>query len=609
MPGIVGIIGSGPPAARSAAVRRMTAKLAHEPFYVSDTLSQERLGVWAGWQVHRGSFSDALPIWNETRDICLLFCGEHFADHADETKALTVRGHHCGGTDARYLVHRYEEDGDGFFARLNGWFSGLLLDLRQGKVVLFNDRYGLGRLYYHEAPDGFYFASEAKALLALLPDLRRLDPAGLGEVFSCGCVLQGRSLFQGVSIVPGGARWTFHPGQPVQREAYFRRQEWESQPLLSAPEFYEQLKSTFSRILPRYFGGQEKIGISLTGGVDSRMVMAWARRPPGTSPCYTFGGPYRECVDVTVARKVARLCGQTHQVIPVGEEFYRQFPGLAEKTVYVTDGAMDVTGAADLYVNQVARGIAPVRMTGNYGGEILRSIVAFKPTPLRAGFMEPGLAAQLNVGAEIYRAELPGRRLSFVAFKQVPWHHYSRLSLELSQITLRSPYLDNELVGLAFRAPPDAALSSEPSLRLIDDGSRELSRLGTDRAVHYHGVPVLSQLLHGYQEFTFRAEYAYDYGMPSWLAKVDHRLAWLHLERLFLGRHKFHHFRIWYRDQLAGYLKQILLDPRALGRPCFDRRGLETMVLRHTRGEENYTRELHRALTCELTLRQLIDPA
>ena len=85
--------------------------------------------------------------------------------------------------------------------------------------------------------------------------------------------------------------------------------------------------------------------------------------------------------------------------------------------------------------------------------------------------------------------------------------------------------------------------------------------------------------------------------------------AWLHLERLFLGRHKFHHFRIWYRDQLSGYLKQILLDPRALGRPCFDRRGLETMVLRHTRGEENYTRELHRALTCELTLRQLIDPA
>ena len=223
--------------------------------------------------------------------------------------------------------------------------------------------------------------------------------------------------------------------------------------------------------------------------------------------------------------------------------------------------------------------------------------------------MEPGLAAQLKVGAETYRAELPGRRLSFVAFKQVPWHHYSRLSLELSQITLRSPYLDNELVGLVFRAPPAAALSNEPSLRLIDDGSRELSRLGTDRAVHYHGVPVLSQLLDGCQEFTFRAEYAYDYGMPSWLAKVDHRLAWLHLERLFLGRHKFHHFRIWYRDQLSGYLKQILLDPRALGRPCFDRRGLETMVLRHTRGEENYTRELHRALTCELTLRQLIDPA
>src|SRR6185295_1893031 len=99
-------------------------------------------------------------------------------------------------------------------------------------------------------------------------------------------------------------------------------------------------------------------------------------------PCYTFGGTYRNCTDVTLARRVARQCGQLHQVIPVDGRFFDQFPALAEKSVYVSDGAMDVTGSVEIFANRLAREIAPVRMTGNYGSEILRSNVAFKAQPL-----------------------------------------------------------------------------------------------------------------------------------------------------------------------------------------------------------------------------------
>ena len=607
MPGLAGFIGAGPSATRAAAVGQMVAVLQHEPFYRWGTSAHEELGVWIGWTALAGTFSDCLPAWNEAGDIALYFAGEHFAEHADEAKGLVARGHQVPARDARYLVHLYEEHGPKFIERLNGWFQGLVVDLRQRQAILFNDRFGLARLYTHQAPEGFYFASEAKALLKVLPALRRFDPTSLAETFACGCVLQQRTLFGGVDVLPRAARWTFRPGGALQRGSYFQPQEWEEQPALSAEEYYQSLKSLFARLVPLYFRAEEKIGVSLTGGVDSRMVMAWARRTPSSTPCYTFGGPYRECIDVRVARQVAKLCGQEHQVIGLGQDFLSQFPALADKTVYVTDGAMDVSGAADLYVNRVAREIAPLRMTGNYGGEILRSIVAFKPTALQAGFMNRDFAASLEACAQTYRSEREGRPLSFVTFKQVPWHHYSRLSLELSQISLRSPYLDNELVALVFRAPAEAALSNEPSLRLIADGHEKLSRLGTDRALHYRGIPVLSALQHAYQEFTFRAEYAYDYGMPQRLARLDHVFSWLHLERLFLGRHKFHHFRIWYRDVLAGYLKEILLDPKTLGRFCFDRRGLEEIVNRHTRGELNYTRELHRALTCELTFRRLLD--
>ena len=40
--------------------------------------------------------------------------------------------------------------------------------------MLFNDRYGMHRLYYHQAKEAFYFAAEAKAILAVRPELRAL---------------------------------------------------------------------------------------------------------------------------------------------------------------------------------------------------------------------------------------------------------------------------------------------------------------------------------------------------------------------------------------------------------------------------------------------------
>ena len=75
-------------------------------------------------------------------------------------------------------------------------------------------------------------------------------------------------------------------------------------------------------------------------------------------------------------------------------------------------------------------------------------------------------------------------------------------------------------------------------------------------------------------EFTFKAEYAYDYGMPQWLSRIDHFLSPLRLERLFLGRHKLLHFRVWYRDALADYVREILLDRRTLSRPYFEPKAL-----------------------------------
>jgi asparagine synthase (glutamine-hydrolysing) len=605
MPGIVGIISQSPSEQYDALVKSMVKCLRHEPFYADGMYVNAELGVWSGWACHKGTFADCLPIWNEKKDICLLFSGEDFADQS-EIDALRSRGHEFGSDDASYLVHLYEEVGCAFLEKLNGWFSGMLLDLREHKLVLFNDRYGVNRIYYHEDASGFYFSSEAKALLKILPGTRQLDLRSLGEVVCCEAVLQNRSLFAGISLLPPGSSWVFSRGEPVKKKTYFKREGWESQPQLSESDFYEKLKETWTRVLPKYFLGKQSVGLSLTGGVDSRMILAWAPRLPGTLPCYTWGGKYRDCADVKIARRTAKLCRQPHNTILVGAEFLSQFHDLAEKAVYISDGTLDVSGSIDAYVQRFARQIAPVRVSGVCGGEILRRLVMFKPDPPQEGVFDPDLESSFRDAAATYAGELQGHKLSFTSFKQAPWYMASKFTVERSQVTYRTPYFDNDLVALAYQTPA-TLLHNGPALRLIADGDPALGKIGTDRGLAFRSVPGVNRALHWYQEFTFKAEYAYDYRMPQWLARIDHAFAPLHLERLFLGRHKFHHFRVWYRDELSRWLREMLLDSDARSRPYLRPNFLEKILKAHSSGQRNYAFEIHKILTLEFIQRTLIE--
>jgi len=346
--------------------------------------------------------------------------------------------------------------------------------------------------------------------------------------------------------------------------------------------------------------------MSLTGGLDGRMIMACSPLGPGQLPCYTFNGPIRDCADVKIARRVAAACGHAHQTIPVDGKFFANFPRLAEQSIFITDGAMDVTGAVELHVNRLARQIAPVRLTGNYGSEILRSYVAFRPRSLHGELFSPDLLLKAGNAARTYSEEADGKRLSFIAFKQVPWHHFARFAVEQSQVTIRSPFLDNELAALAFQVPLGIATSPEPSLRLIAAGNPLLGRIPTDRGITYPAGRALNRLHRSIQEFLAKAEYAYDYGMPDWLARTDRILAPLQLGRLFLGRQKFCHFRSWYRRPLAGYVEQVLLDPRSRSRGYINNGALEKMVTAHVRGTQNSTVEIHKLLSLELIQRLLL---
>jgi asparagine synthase (glutamine-hydrolysing) len=612
MPGIVGLITRMPRDQAEPQLLRMLETVRHEPFYVSGTWVDDSLGVYVGWMARKGSFCDGMPLHNERRDVVLAFSGEEYPEPGI-ARRLREHGHTIDENKASYLVHLYEEDPN-FLKGLNGRFHGLLADLNLETATLFNDRYGIHRVYYHQSKNAFYFASEAKAILAACPELRKASIQSLGEYVACGCVLENRTLFEGIQVLPPGSAWVFRDGLIDRKDFYFQPEEWENQDPLEPEDYYQQIRQTFSQNLPRYFNSSsETIGVSLTGGLDTRMIMAWHKSPPGSLPCYSFGGMFRDCHDVRLARQVAQACGQPYEVIHVGKEFLSSFPHYAERTVFLTDGCAGVSRAPDLYVNERAAEIAPARMTGNYGTEILRRLVAFKPRQPTPEVFRPEFRWHLDTAKESYTRLVRGHSLSFIAFRQVPWHHYGLLALEQTQLSLRSPFLDNDLVRTAFRASDSAIAKTNifadnrECIRLIGDGDPALLRIRTDRGLAGDSGPLTAALSRRLLEFSFKAEYAYDHGMPQWLAKIDHVFSPLHLENLFLGRHKFSHFRIWYRNGLSNYLREMLLDPLALSRPYIDRKGLEGLVLAHVRGERNYTTDIHTLLTLELLHRAFLD--
>ena len=599
MPGIAGFLKTQVAGNEAEVLERMLSRLKHNPSQPSGTCPEPQLRTWVSWVGREAAQSMVGCCWNTSRTACLVMCGEMFADAPHLGRSL-------GSPDIlKGFLAEYEERGPSFLRGINGRFAGLVIDCVRKHVLLFNDRFGLGRLYWSQSAEGLFFSSEAKSLLLVLPQARVLDEQGIAEWLSCGCVLENRTLFCGIGLLPPGSVWTFDAAGCLTKGRYFDGKEWESQESLAPREYYERLRGLFPQVLKRYAGGDDPIAMSLTGGLDGRMIMSWCPRKQGQLPCYTFNGPVRECADLRIAKRIARECGQEHHTIEVAEQFFKEFSSLAEQTVYLSDGAMDASGAVEVYANRLARQIAPVRLTGNYGSEILRGNIAFKPRPLNAELFIPELICESLDAKKRYREQSRGNRLSFIAFKQVPWHHFSRLSVEQSQLQIRSPFLDNDLVALAFQSSPENLMSLEPSLRLIAEGRPNLARIPTDRGVTFQNGTLLSKGRRAFHEFAARAEYAYDYGMPDWLARLD-SLFGVSLERFFLGRQKFCHFRSWYRTVLAASIKEMLLDRGSYSRGYVKGGTLEPMLSEHTAGRRNWTLEIHKLVSLELIHRTLL---
>lgn len=588
MPGIAGIISRKSAALCERKLRAMVASMRHESFYTVGTCAFSEIGVFAGCVARDGSFAARRIFWNEERDVALILSGECYID-AETRSRLQRDGHQFVNTGGDCLVHLYEEQGETFFENLNGQFSGLLVDRRQNKVFLFNDRYRMERIYWHETSEAFYFASEAKAILSVVPELRCFDEQGVAQFLAYGCPLEERTLFKGISLLPGGSVWSFENDTCLKRK-YFSPATLEQQSLLSVEAFESELQSTFRRILPRYTESETPLGISLTAGLDSRMIMACLPERAMNSICYTYSGAKTDILDSRLAGCVAAACGLDHKILRLGPDFFTDFSIWADKTIYATDGCFGITGSHEVYFSRQARNLSPARLTGVFGGEIFRGVSTFKPTSLSADFLQ----RNMTVTHPIHEEQHP---VTFAAFKEIPYNMFGTVSACRSQLCFRSPYLDNELVALAYRAPLSLRHSCDSATRFVRNNNKALGNIPTDMGYLGNASELAATISKIVAKVTFKFDYYYSHGLPRALSPLDPMFQPFGAAARLFGSHRYLHYPSWFRRELMPYVRESLAEAQKWQNSFWNIDFVKRMAEVHGSGRKNYVQEINAVLT------------
>jgi asparagine synthase (glutamine-hydrolysing) len=481
-------------------------------------------------------------------------------------------------------------------------FAGVIVDPVNERLVLFNDRYGSERIYFCERPGMVFFASEAKALLSVLPESRALDDAGVADFLAYGCVRGGRTLFRGVELLPGGSILRFDRGHASERTRYFVPAEWEVQESLSPAAFSKAFEQSFAEVLPRYFSASERVGISITGGLDTRMIMA-CRPRPSIARCYTYAADRGETLDVALGRQIAQTCGLQHDVLRLGPDFLTRFGQHLDETVWVTDGCAGALGAHELPLSRLARELSTIRLTGNYGSEVLRGVSTYKPLGLSESLIHDDFGDRL---AEARNAQTLSHPITRAAFEEIPEHLFGTLAAARAVLTVRTPYLDNALVRLAYAAPSFARRSTRSAVDLIAHRDPELALIPTDRGLipaHPNGALNVRSL---FEAVVCKLDYLHKEGLPGWMSGLEPAFRGLSMLGL-LGRHKFLAYRRWFQVELAPYIREVLSDPRTAQMPYWNGGSLASFAEDHISGRCNHLKEIDAVLTLEAVQRVLLE--
>ena len=231
-------------------------------------------------------------------------------------------------SDTEVLLAAWAQWGAACLPRLVGMFAFAVLDRQSHSLTCVRDAFGIKPFFYTNGAEGFRFASEVPALLALLPGKPELnwqraynylfhgDYDSGADTFYAGVqhLLPGHSL--SVDLTTGKARSAQRWWQPKIEE----RPNW------SFADAVEQVRERFLQNIRLHLRSDVPLGAALSGGIDSSAVVCAMRHVEPELPIHTFsfiaaGSDVNE--ERWVDRINAHVGAVAHKITVTGAELAR----------------------------------------------------------------------------------------------------------------------------------------------------------------------------------------------------------------------------------------------------------------------------------------------
>jgi len=401
------------------------------------------------------------------------------------------------------FVARLASGIDAELQRAEGAFCMAVYDTATDQLILVSDRLGLRPLYIMETNDFFAYASEIKALLAVLPKTPSLDMCALRQFFAFDYMLGNRTWWKGISLLPPSSQCTVSRGGTT-IERYWTFDAIERKPL-PVDEVLQRWRRLWSQAVSRY----SKPGVTpflLSGGLDSRCLLAELRLQGREVVAFTWG--MKGCSDLRIAARVARMAGVLHRPLVMDENNW--WNG-REEAIWQIDGMVNclhLQACTGLHDQRMGNRWSPMNMAGDllFGGSYLSRPVmdsGWRDVPselMRNKYLPNPLVSREDALAE----SLPDIRLYVEGPSTDCFYLLQRVRrftnngpLVLSAFSTPSyPSLSNDLLALMLGGCDDAQRSAAALYKrfLLDNYPlyyRDVPWQATGRGFEEHGLTAM----------------------------------------------------------------------------------------------------------------------
>lgn len=346
------------------------------------------------------------------------------------------------------LVH----EGPTAIRDLDGEYQIALWDRVDRKLSLLNDRFTAFPIYYANPVSGFAFAGGVRGVLVAPGVEREPDLDAIREAVTFGGFRLGqRTNIHGVSMMRGASVLSWTSAAAVE-ERYWNWTEIPSNPAVTPDEVIGDLRAFWTSALARRLDGAGRPGLTLSGGLDSRAILAEGACQGSRLEAITYGVP--ESDDVHYARKAAKTAGARWTLRPMYSANW-----LECRTSYIqqTDGLMDLVDLMHVEAFDAIRERTDLNLSGYGGGattgpyynHVITAVDLAVELPYygeRLGFpWEQALARSTDLVAE-----LEGAAARFGIFEHKMAQALNRITLALRPyVRVRRPFLDYRVFELA----------------------------------------------------------------------------------------------------------------------------------------------------------------